>query len=169
MPDKLSLPATRIDRCRRFARQVAEGVARETEPFTTVSTERTVLRLLGVDGADSEGVPLPNRIVENLRSAGTLGQGAAVALGSALASADGAVETAARRLASSADPPTGAAHPRWREALAPLVESALDRIAANRAERERRIAAHPPDELPLLYAIVATGNIYEDVVQAEAA
>jgi beta-lysine 5,6-aminomutase alpha subunit len=169
MPDKLSLPAARIDHCRRLARSVADGVARETEPFTTVSTERTVLRLLGVDGVDSEGVPIPNRIVENLRGAGVLGRGAAVALGSALTSAEGSVETAARRLASLADPPPAASHPRWREALAPLVDSALGRIASNRAERERRIAAHAADELPLLYAIVATGNIYEDVVQAEAA
>ena len=59
MNPKLGLPEDRIDRCRRSAARVAEGVQRETEPFTTVSTERTVLRLLGVDGVDANEVPGP--------------------------------------------------------------------------------------------------------------
>ncbi len=69
-----------------------------------------------------------------------------------------------RRAAAQAE------HPRWREAVAPARRGRRSpAIRANRAERERRLARHPPDELPLLYAIVATGNIHEDVVQAEAA
>ena len=90
-------------------------------------------------------------------------------MGSALAA--GAPDAAAAAALLS-DPTRGRAlpeHPLWREAIAPLVDATLARIRGNRAERERRLAAHPPDELPLLYAIVATGNIYEDVVQADAA
>jgi hypothetical protein len=54
------------------------GRPRETERYTTVSTERTVLRLLGVDGVDADEVPLPNRIVDALQKAGRLSRGAAV-------------------------------------------------------------------------------------------
>jgi len=169
MGTKLGLPPERIESCRRLASQVAEGVQRETEPFTTVSTERTVLRLLGVDGVDDQDVPVPNRVVESLREADRLSRGAAVWVGSVLAHGAASVEEAARRLSSPAEARAVAEHPRWREALAPLVEGALRRIARNRAERDRRLASHPVDELPLLYAIVATGNIYEDIVQAEAA
>jgi beta-lysine 5,6-aminomutase alpha subunit len=169
MASKLGLSSEQIDRCRRLARDVADGVRRETERFTTVSTERTVLRLLGVDGVDAEEVPIPNRVVESLAAAGRLARGAAVWIGSALAQGDGSVDAAARRLAD----PRGAAsvpeHPRWEDALASHVERGLARIRANRADRERRLAAHPPDELPLLYAIVATGNIHEDLIQAQAA
>jgi beta-lysine 5,6-aminomutase alpha subunit len=169
MPGKLGLSTEQIERCRAHARRVAEVVRRETQPFTTVSTERTVLRLLGVDGVDADDVPIPNRVVASLQEAGRLSPGAAVWMGSALAGGAGGVAEAAQLLS---DPRRAAAlpeHPAWRDAVAPLVEATLERIRRNRAERERRIAAHPPEELPLLYAIVATGNIHEDVVQADAA
>ena len=169
MPNKLGLCPEQIERCRLLARQVADGVREETAQYTTVATERTVLRLLGVDGVDVDEVPIPNRVVESLQASGKLPQGAALWMGSALAQGARSVSDAALVLA---DPQKAAAlseHPRWREAVAPHVEATLARIRANRAERERRQASHPPEELPLLYAIVATGNIHEDVVQAEAA
>jgi beta-lysine 5,6-aminomutase alpha subunit len=169
MPGKLGLPPERIARCRGLAREVAEGVHRETAPFTTTSSERTVLRLLGSDGVDADEVPIPNRAVASLLAAGKLGRGAAVWIGSALASGAPSVDEAARLLADEAFAAALAEHPRWRETLAPFVEAGLVRIRTNRAERERRLAAHPADETPLLYAIVATGNIHEDVVQADAA
>ncbi len=169
MASKLGLSPDQIERCRRFARQVADGVRNETERFTTVATERTVLRLLGVDGVDAEEVPIPNRVVESLQAAGRLSRGAAVWIGSALAQGVADVSEAAAQLRDPGRAAALAEHPRWREAIAPRVEAGLVRIAANRAERAGRIAAHPPDELPLLYAIVATGNIHEDVVQAQAA
>ncbi len=169
MASKLGLSAETIANCRRLARQVADGVRRETEPFTTVSTERTVLRLLGVDGVDSEEVPIPNRVVESLLACDKLARGAAVWMGSALASGDPGVAEAASRLSDPRRAAALAEHPRWRQAVAPQVEATLERIRRNRSERERRIAGHPPEETPLLYAIVATGNIHEDVVQADAA
>jgi beta-lysine 5,6-aminomutase alpha subunit len=169
MTPKLGLPPERIERCRAYARRVAESVRRETEPVTTVSTERTVLRLLGVDGVDADEVPIPNRAVDSLAAAGKLARGAAVWLGSALAAGADGASAAARRLCDRTEAASLSEHPRWREAIQPLVTSALNRIGGHRAERERRIALHPPEELPLLYAIVATGNIYEDIVQAEAA
>jgi beta-lysine 5,6-aminomutase alpha subunit len=169
MTPKLDLPQERIDRCRAHARRVAEDVRRETEPFTTVSTERTVLRLLGVDGVDADEVPIPNRVVDALSEAGKLSRGAAVWIGSALAAGAGGVDDAARRLADPVEARSLSEHPRWRQSVQPLVEAALARIGGNRAERERRLGSHPPEELPLLYAIVATGNIHEDILQAEAA
>jgi beta-lysine 5,6-aminomutase alpha subunit len=169
MAPKLGLPAERIARCRHYARQVADGVRKETEPFTTVSTERTVLRLLGVDGVDEQDAPIPNRVVDSLQQADKLSRGAAVWIGSALAAGSTGVDEAAHRLSQPEEARSVKPHPRWRDAIAPLVEATLSRIQANRRDRERRLAGHPPDELPLLYAIVATGNIYEDIVQAEAA
>jgi len=169
MASKLGLSTETIADCRRLARQVSEGVRRETEQYTTVSTERTVLRLLGVDGVDAGEVPVPNRVVEALHACGKLGRGAAVWMGSALAAGAPSVAEAAAALADPHRAAVQAEHPRWREAVAPHVEATLKRIRNNRSERERRMASHPPEEKPLLYAIVATGNIHEDVVQADAA
>ena len=169
MSPKLGLPEGSVARCRSLAREAAEGVRRETEPLTTVSTERAILRLLGVDGVDDRDVPLVNRVVDALAAAGKLPRGVAIFVGSALARGDRDPTEAARRLSEPAEAAAIPEHPRWREALSPFVEAGLSKIAANRAERERRLSQHPPDELPLLYAIVATGNIFEDIVQAEAA
>ena len=169
MLPKLGLSEDSVRRCRSLARDVADGVRRETELFTTVSTERSVLRLLGVEGVDSEEVPIANRAVEALAAAQKLARGVAVWLGSALAAGDADPQRAAQRMTDPREASAIREHPRWREALSPFVESALARIRDNRKERERRIAGHAPEELPLLYAIVATGNIYEDIVQAEAA
>ena len=169
MAGKLGLSSEQIARCRSLAREVAQGVRRETERYTTVATERTVLRLLGVDGVDADEVPVPNRVVAALEAAGKLSRGAAVWMGSALAQGSRGVAEAAFLLSDPARAAALPEHPRWRDAIAPLVEATLGRIRGNRAERERRMASHPADELPLLYAIVATGNIHEDVVQADAA
>src|SRR6185312_1545964 len=111
-----------------LARSVAEGVRRETEPYTTVATERTVLRLLGVDGVDSEEVPVPNKVVAALASAGRLSRGAAVWIGSALAGGARNVEEAAARLSDPGSAASVREHPLWREAIAPHVEAGLDRI-----------------------------------------
>ena len=55
-------------------------------------------------------------------------------------------------------------------ALAPIVEESLAKIRARRKRREDFIAAHGGEKQgPWVYLIVATGNIYEDVVQATAA
>ena len=166
MPGKLGLSTEQIERCRAHARRVAEGVRRETEPFTTVSTERTVLRLLGVDGVDADEVPIPNRVVASLQEAGRLSRGAAVWMGSALARGRGQ----RRRGRAASVGSVGARRPSrsipgWRDAVAPLVEGTLetdppqprrarapDRRASARgappALRDRRDRQHPRGRRP---------------------
>jgi len=85
MASKLGLSAETIESCRRLARNVAEGVRSRTARYTTVATERAVLRLLGVDGVDGHEVPIPNRVVAALQEANRLDRGAAVWMGNALA------------------------------------------------------------------------------------
>ena len=133
MTPKLKLPEERVERCRSHAAAIAEAVRRETEPFTTVSTERAVLRLLGVDGVDESDVPIPNRFVDALREADRLGHGAALWLGSTLAAGSPGVDEAARRLSSPAEARAVREHPRWREALSPFVDRALSCIAVIRS------------------------------------
>ena len=55
-----------------------------------------------------------------------------------------------------------------REALQPFIEQSMERIKANRRRRENYIETIGEGKKPYLYIIVATGNIYEDVVQAQA-
>jgi len=71
-----------------YARQLAKEIARPVldlvKRHTTVSIERTVLRLLGLSGAGAGGVPLPNLIVDRLQAAGLINRGAAYWYGRAL-------------------------------------------------------------------------------------
>ena len=52
------------------SRQIAEQAYAQIAGRTTVSVERSVTRLLGVDGADALEVPLPNVIVDHVHHAG---------------------------------------------------------------------------------------------------
>ena len=52
--------------------------------------------------------------------------------------------------------------------MQPFIEQSMERIKANRRRRENYIETIGEGKKPYLYIIVATGNIYEDVVQAQA-
>src|SRR4051812_17551948 len=86
---QLFVDAEKIARARDLARSAAAGVHAFIDRHTTVSVERTVLRLLGISGAGSRGAPLANLIVDRLREAGALGEGAAYWLGRALRASPG--------------------------------------------------------------------------------
>ena len=63
---KLEIDRGRVARCRGLAAAIAEPVERFITAHSTVSVERAVLRLLGVDGVGAEEAPLPNAVVDAL-------------------------------------------------------------------------------------------------------
>ncbi|MGC1380475.1 MAG: lysine 5,6-aminomutase subunit alpha, partial [Candidatus Baltobacteraceae bacterium] len=73
-----------VDRCRRLASAIVEPVEEFIAAHSTVSVERSVLRLLGVDGVTPDDVPLPNAVVDSL-STEDRSRGVALAFGRALA------------------------------------------------------------------------------------
>src|SRR5689334_11349515 len=86
---QLFVEPEKIVRGRELARTAAMGVQAFIDRHTTVSIERTVLRLLGIAGAGSRGAPLANLMVDRLRDAGVLQKGAAYWLARALRAAPG--------------------------------------------------------------------------------
>ena len=167
---RLHLDQRQIDRARESARRIAGAVRAQMEPYTTTSVERATLRLLGVDGVDENGVPLPNRLVEHLQAADLLAHGAAPVVIGAMLEQQSTVQQVAKAVAA------GTLRLR-RPANARLVRAACDeeagkrcaQIAAQRDAREAAIASFGEARTPWLYVIVATGNIHEDVKQARAA
>ena len=173
---QLFVEPEKISRARELARSAALGVQGFIDRHTTVSVERTVLRLLGISGAGSRGAPLANLMVDRLRAAGVLQKGAAYWLGRALRAAPGKDPLQAiERIA---------AHPAKLPALAPAEEQQLRedmRAEARSAARDLRARIQKRQELkqslrvgsfegaPWKYVIVATGNIHDDVEQARAA
>ena len=159
-----------------YARQLAAGVAADVQNFvdgyTTVAVERTLCRLLGIDGVDANSVPLPNVVVDSLKAAGVLSEGALFYVGNAMAVLGLTPMEIAERISTGTLDITKLEIkplPEIQKALEEPINTSMERIRARRARREKYLREIGEGPKPYLYVIVATGNIYEDVVQAEAA
>ena len=157
-----------VDRARRLAGAIVDPVEDFIVRHSTVSVERAVVRLCGVDGVDRDGVPLPNRLIDALASREL---GVARALGAAVAETGHTPQQVAEAVAAGEPLPDPADTPEVaiRAALRAPVEAGLARIDASRRVRDTLLAQLPQTEPPLLYVIVASGNIYEDRTAAVAA
>lgn len=171
---KLGIDFARVSYAKEVSKQIADNVQQFVDGYTTVAVERTLCRLVGVDGMDENGVPLPNVVVEALMTKGVLSQGALHFLGNAvietglspmevaqkMARQDEGFELTKVKVHSQQD---------IENALAKYIQYSVNKIAENRRRRENYIDTLGEGAKPYLYVIVATGNIYEDVVQAQAA
>ena len=173
MESKLNLDFDLVAQARQHASRVADDTQRFIDGYTTVAVERTICRLLGIDGVDESDVPLPNVVVEHLMDKGALAQGAAFWLGNAMVETGTDPQAIAEAIAAGKlDLTALSAHDEAaiHDVIAPIVTDALARIKARRQRREDFIAAHGGEKQgPWIYLIVATGNIYEDITQATAA
>ncbi|NCB62371.1 MAG: D-lysine 5,6-aminomutase subunit alpha, partial [Clostridia bacterium] len=172
LESKLNLNFKLVEEARGYASKVADDTQRFIDRHTTVAVERTICRLLGIDGVNSFEVPLPNVMAEHLVAKGALAQGAAFWIGNAMvetgknpqeiaeAVAAGTLDLTALPVHSDAD---------IDKAIAPVVKASMERIAKNRADRSAFLEKYGENNGPWIYLIVATGNIYEDVIQATAA
>ncbi|HEY3314509.1 MAG TPA: lysine 5,6-aminomutase subunit alpha [Bacillota bacterium] len=168
----LELDEDLILRARKAARRITADIQKFIAVHTTTTTERTVARLFGIDGVDEDDVPLPNVVVENIQKDGGLGRGAAFWLGNAVHyfgyDVQQVSEAVARGSIDLCKVPVKA-EDEARKVAEDLAREAAARIAARRAEREACVDRLGMGREPYLYVIVASGNIYEDVVQATAA
>lgn len=166
---KLQLDPQQIATARATAGAIADDIDRFIASRTTVATERTVLRLLGVDGVDDDGVPLPNRVIEHLEAEGVLGYGAAYWMANAVLQTGLSVQAIAERVgAGSLNLRTLplASMTEIQQSANSLSDWALAKIKHNREVRAANIERLGEGAQPYIYVIVATGDIYEDVVQA---
>jgi beta-lysine 5,6-aminomutase alpha subunit len=147
-------------------------VQKFADDYTTVAVERTLCRLMGIDGVDENQVPLPNVVVGAIHEAGRLSDGALALLGNAMIATKLSPQTIAEKIANEDLDITTfetQSSDNIQTVLKPFVDAAIERIRNNRKRRENTIANIGEGTKPYLYVIVATGNIYEDVVQAQAA
>ncbi len=176
MPARASLdldPAA-VATARRLAAQVGHPIVELARQHTTVSVERATLRLAGLAGADPEGTPWVNRLVDAVRGDVGLEHGVALPVWDALVRGDAAdlTELAAKAAVGSVRfrLPTGRARVSARSAGRKAVGAGVRRIDARRRERERLVRRWgDAPSTPWIYLIVATGDIYEDMPQAQAA
>ncbi len=168
---KLDLDPGVVAACREAAKQIADGVAERISGRTTVSVERSVTRLLGVDGANDLEAPLPNVLVDHVHDGGGLGRGVAYWLGNAMLQTgrtpqqiSEGVNAGELDLLGLERAEEGAVRERVTAECAARLGEIRGRFDERRAMRERLGDA----PAPLRYVLTATGDVYEDVVHAKA-
>jgi beta-lysine 5,6-aminomutase alpha subunit len=171
MESKLNLNQELVDKARASALRVANDVQDFIDVHTTVTVERAVCRLLGIDGINDVEVPLPNVVVDHLLEKCILPGGAAFYVGNAMAEYGIDPQAVAEKVAAGeidlTKVPVHTAE-EVRAVIMPVVNATLERINSNVATRNAFLKEHGDKEGPYLYIIVATGNIYEDIIQAKA-
>jgi len=169
---KLELSPQNVERARNAAARIADSIDWLFRDFSSVTIERTVLRLLGIDGAGKNGKPLPNVVVDHLAELQALKRGAAWWVTNAAVARD-------------VDPQEVAEMVGWDEIdlttipvqdnalvlrrMEEIAERTLAHLRLQRARREEYLQKFGARRRPAIYVIVATGNIHEDVIQARAA
>ena len=127
---------------------------------------------MGVDGVDDVDTPLPNVVVDQLKEAGALPTGAAYWIGNAIVQTGKTPQEIAEEMAEGkldiTKLPT-CSQEEASEALKPSIKATFEKIDMQKAKREEYLKTIGEGPEPYIYVIVATGNIYEDVIQAQAA
>jgi beta-lysine 5,6-aminomutase alpha subunit len=169
---KLGLDFKKVEQAKQVSKNIADEVQKFVNNYTTVAVERTLCRLMGIDGVDANEVPLPNLVVDSIKEKNVLGQGVLFYLGNAVIETGLTPQAIAEKIsANELDIVEMKLHPmdQIQNAIEPYVNASISRIKANRERREKFITTIGEGSKPYIYVIVATGNIYEDVVQAQAA
>ncbi len=170
MQNKLDLSLDKIDYARSLARNIANPIQEYVNQHTTDTVERATLRVLGADGIDADKVPVPNLAVSSIKE--QLSCGATRHYINAMLKNDISVSELNDAIADGLDISTlefvDFAH--IEQKAKELVLKYSSRVRENVDYRNRKLDEYDKNKnSPLLYLIVATGNIYEDVKQAEAA
>ncbi|UZW13508.1 lysine 5,6-aminomutase subunit alpha [Clostridium pasteurianum] len=172
MKYKLNLDFKLVEKARKSAGNISSDVQRFIDKHTTVSVERTICRLMGIDGVNDNGVPLPNVVVDNINEGNHLSKGAAYYMSNAvIATGLSPQEVAVEVSKGNIDLKTFKSEDEFEtmQKALDIAKISIEKIKKNREKRDSLIAEYKDKEGPYLYVIVATGNIYEDITQAVAA
>lgn len=174
-PKVLELDRKTVRSARAHAARLGQPVVELATSHTTVSVERATLRLAGLSGADHERVPWVNHLVDAVRDQVGIEHGVSTPVWDALRRDEAPdLLTLAQKASSGAVsfriPERKGEATRARRAAMAAVRPGIRRIDRQRAARDRQIARlGDPEHRPWIYLIVATGDIYEDIPQAQAA
>ncbi|MHC4454242.1 MAG: lysine 5,6-aminomutase subunit alpha TIM-barrel domain-containing protein, partial [Planctomycetota bacterium] len=170
MQNKLDLPPDKINYAKSLARNIASPIQEFIDKHTTDTVERATLRILGADGINAEGIPVPNLAVSSIKE--HLSCGATRYYVNAMLKNDISVSELNVAIADGLDISTleFVDFTHIEQKAEELILKYNSHVRENVDYRNRIQDEYDKNKnSPLLYLIVATGNIYEDVKQAEAA
>ncbi len=169
----LDLDPTAVRAARDLAASVGAPIVELARAHTTTSVERATLRLAGLTGADPDGTPWVNRLLDAVRADVDLAHGVALPVWEALRREDTDLASLAQKAAAGSVRfrlPDDAVEAEVRASATAAVRRGLATVDRRRQEREQLVKeiGDAPAK-PWIYLIVATGDIHEDVLQAQAA
>lgn len=171
---KLKLNDTIINECHALAAEIAKEVFDLLQQKSSIGIERATLRLLGVNSATNDELQIPhvNIICDKLQAAGVLENGAALYI----AYLNDYFNAPAKQWAEDLHHGTKSLPnlkavdtEKYKAALLQKAQEALLTISEQNNIRTIAILQQGEQPTPWLYVIVATGNIHEDLYQAELA
>jgi beta-lysine 5,6-aminomutase alpha subunit len=169
---RISLDMDKVKNVRRLAEQIALEVQKFVDQHSSVSVERAILRLYGVDGVDSNGTPLPNRVVDIFHEKKLLEKGVSPIFAAAMLESNrNALDTAVLIVEEkiNLEKISTFAPVKIKEKEKDLCKHAISILDNTRRKKEQKQQKFPLPPTPWKYLIVATGNIYEDRTQAKSA
>jgi beta-lysine 5,6-aminomutase alpha subunit len=169
---QIPLNPEQVDHLKEMAKEIADQVQDYVAKHSSVSVERTVLRLYGVDGVDSENTPLSNRLVDILREKDRLKSGISRHFAASMLASGRDAQTTAELIEQGQiafGDTNRFPHADILKKEEELAENAVAALDATRKRKKEKQEKSPLPQQPWRYIIVATGNIYEDCTQAKSA
>ncbi|MCD4827508.1 MAG: lysine 5,6-aminomutase subunit alpha [Acholeplasmataceae bacterium] len=169
---KLNLNLNTIHACRTHANQIANQVQSFIDMHSTVSVERAILRLLGVDDINNFGIPLVNIVIDHIQQKADLSLGVCHYLSYAIHDLKLSPLEISKRVAQhKLDLSVYLNKPKSAHLneITPYFKDIVKQIDQMKSFRKSQIDMTKNTTTPQKYVIVATGNIYEDIKQAVSA
>jgi len=169
---KLTLNQDQVTRVRLLASNIARGIQTYVDDHSSLSVERAILRLYGVDGVVKGEVPLPNAVIEKVAKENLIENGISNLFARAMVKSGRDAKTTAELIAKNKIDLKELATVSLEEATnkeAELTREAIKKLDDTRNKKLAKRKKLQEPKNPWRYLIVATGNIYEDRTQAIAA
>lgn len=171
MEAKIKLNDSLISECHYYSKNIVININNLIGQKSTVSVERTILRLLGVDGVDDFEAPLPNVFVDKIKAEGGLERGVCYWLGNAMIQTKLPVSEIVSKVCFEGMKLTKldtASKEEIEKVIFIECKKATNKIKELRCKKEllrNKLGENPP---PHTYVLTATGDVYEDVTHAVA-
>jgi len=168
----IQLNQEQIQRVKNYAKDIADEISAMITDYSTVSVERSVLRLYGVNGVDQNDTPLPNKLVDMLKQKNLLESGVSYHFSATMLESGRSPQLTAELL-EQGHLAFSTHYSYSRAAIAEkemeMVCDAVKQLDSSKQRKQVKQDLTPVKQQPWKYMIVATGNIYEDRIQAKAA
>lgn len=174
----LNFDKSLLEKSLRVANLIVDDVFEFIKKRSTVSIERASLRIMGLNGANEEGVPYVNVLLDILKKIDLLDYGASYFYAYLYSKFDSdlnkvkqfldevyfkeiSIENEIKEVLNNLE--------KFKEISYNIALDGIKLIEDQRKKREELIERYGYPKLPWIYVIVATGNIFEDCIQAVSA